>query len=109
MLDLRLNRIVLLGLLIFVAARAETFPQAKKEEISIGYASPSGVFMPLFVAQEHGLFKKYGLNVKELLLLRGTGPAAAQMLVAGTGPNSARGGAPGENASRGGGVNYLGR
>ena len=52
---------------------------AKQEDISIGYASPSGVMTPLYVAQEQGLFKKHGLGVKELLLLRGTGPAAAQI------------------------------
>jgi NitT/TauT family transport system substrate-binding protein len=62
---------------------------------------------PLFVAQEHGLFKKHGLAVKELLLLRGTGPAAAQMLVAGTAPIAALGGALVEGAIRGGGITYI--
>ena len=110
MLDLRLSGSILFGLLlVFVAppAESQTLAQAKKEEISIGYASPSGVFMPLFVAQEQGLFRKYGLNVKELLLLRGTGPAAAQMLVAGTAPIAALGGALVEAAIRGGGLIYV--
>ncbi len=110
MLGLRLSRSILFGLLlVFVAPRAEsqTLVQTKKEEISIGYASPSGVFMPLFIAQEQGLFRKYGLNVKELLLLRGTGPAAAQMLVAGTAPIAALGGALVEAAIRGGGLIYV--
>src|SRR5947207_13500501 len=110
MLDLRLSRIILCGLLlVFVAPPAESqnIAQDKKEEISLGYASPSGVFMPLFIAQEQGLFRKYGLNVKELLLLRGTGPAAAQMLVAGTAPIAALGGALVEAAIHGGGLIYV--
>src|SRR5437899_675672 len=110
MLDLRLSRSIFFGLLLlFVAppAESQTLAQAKKEEISIGYASPSGVFMPLFIAQEQGLFRKYGLNVKELLLLRGTGPAAAQMLVAGTAPIAALGGALVEAAIHGGGLIYV--
>ena len=81
--------------------------QAKHEEIAIGYASPSGVMTPLYVAQEQGLFKKHGLGVKELLLLRGTGPAAAQMLVASTAPIAALGGALVEGAIRGAGIAYI--
>src|SRR5712692_7784270 len=81
--------------------------QQKKDDVAIGYASPSGVFAPVFIAQEQGLFKKYGLNVKELLLLRGTGPAAAQMLVAGTAPIAALGGALIEAAIRGAGLAYV--
>jgi NitT/TauT family transport system substrate-binding protein len=81
--------------------------QAKQEDIAIGYASPSGVMTPLYVAQEQGLFKKHGLGVKELLLLRGTGPAAAQMLVAGTAPIAALGGALVEGAIRGAGIAYI--
>ena len=89
------------------AAIAPALGQAKHEEIVIGYASPSGVMMPLYVAQEQGLFKKHGLGVKELLLLRGTGPAAAQMLVAGTAPIAALGGALVEGAIRGAGIAYI--
>lgn len=81
--------------------------QAKHEDIAIGYASPSGVMTPLYVAQEQGLFKKHGLGVKELLLLRGTGPAAAQMLVAATAPLAALGGALVEAAIRGADVAYI--
>jgi NitT/TauT family transport system substrate-binding protein len=81
--------------------------QVRQEDIAIGYASPSGVMTPLYVAQEQGLFKKHGLGVKELLLLRGTGPAAAQMLVAGTAPIAALGGALVEGAIRGAGIAYI--
>ena len=93
---------------IWVAIAAEAARgQAKQEDIAIGYASPSGVMTPLYVAQEQGLFKKHGLGVKELLLLRGTGPAAAQMLVAGTAPIAALGGALVEGAIRGAGIAYI--
>src|SRR5262245_62722069 len=81
--------------------------QSKKDDISIGYSSPSGMFTPLFIAQERGLFKKYGLGVKQLLLLRGTGPAAAQMLVAGTAPVAGLGGALVEAGMHGGGLVYI--
>ncbi len=94
---------LILTLPVFGAALAQT----KKDDIAIGYASPSGVMTPLFVAQEQGLFKKYGLGVKELILLRGTGPAAAQMLVAGTAPLAALGGALVEGAIRGAGITYI--
>jgi NitT/TauT family transport system substrate-binding protein len=36
----------------------------EKAEIVVAYPQASGVFTPLFVASEAGLFKKYGLNVK---------------------------------------------
>jgi NitT/TauT family transport system substrate-binding protein len=36
----------------------------EKNEIVLAYPQPSGVFTPIFVAGEAGLFKKYGLNVK---------------------------------------------
>jgi NitT/TauT family transport system substrate-binding protein len=98
---------VFLALLFMAQFCAAALAQSKKEEITIGYASPSGVFAPLFVAQDLGLFKKYGLGVKELILLRGTGPAAAQMLVAGTAPIAALGGALVEAAMRGGGLAYI--
>src|SRR5919204_3333936 len=98
---------VFVALLLTVQFSGLARAQMKKEEIAIGYASPSGVFAPIFVAQEQGLFKKYGLGVKELILLRGTGPAAAQMLVAGTAPIAALGGALVGAAIRGAGVIYV--
>ncbi len=99
--------IMLLSLLAASAAPGVAFAQPKKDDIAIGYASPSGVMTPLFVAQEQGLFRKYGLGVKELILLRGTGPAAAQMLVAGTAPIAALGGALVEGAIRGAPLTYI--
>ncbi len=100
-------RAMLLAAIMALQVFDVAFAQTKKDEIAIGYASPSGVMTPLFVAQEQGLFKKYGLGVKELILLRGTGPAAAQMLVAGTAPIAALGGALVEGAIRGAGITYI--
>lgn len=102
-----LFRAILLIAILAAHAGGPALAQQKKDEIAIGYASPSGVFTPLYIAQEQGLFKKYGLGVKELLLLRGTGPAAAQMLVAGTAPIAALGGALVEAAIHGGGLVYV--
>lgn len=98
---------VMLLVLSVLWIRGTAVAQVKKDDISIGYASPSGVMTPLYVAQEQGLFKKYGLGVRELLLLRGTGPAAAQMLVAGTAPLAALGGALVEGAIRGAAITYI--
>ncbi len=98
---------ILLMLLSGGQAHSQTSAEQKKDEIAVGYASPSGVFTPLYVGQEQNLFRKYGLGVKELLLLRGTGPAAAQMLVAGTAPIAALGGALVEAAIRGGDLVYV--
>jgi ABC-type nitrate/sulfonate/bicarbonate transport system substrate-binding protein len=64
----------MVAVILALQANELALAQSKKDDISIGYASPSGMFTPLFIAQERGLFKKYGLGVKELLLLRGTGP-----------------------------------
>jgi NitT/TauT family transport system substrate-binding protein len=38
--------------------------RVEKSEIVLAYPQASGVFTPIFVADEAGLFKKYGLNVK---------------------------------------------
>lgn len=108
--QLRSRSLICATLLAFVLATqicGVAVAQPKKDDIAIGYASPSGVMTPLYVAQEQGLFKKYGLGVKELLLLRGTGPAAAQMLVAGTAPIAALGGALVEGAIRGAAITYI--
>jgi ABC-type nitrate/sulfonate/bicarbonate transport system substrate-binding protein len=96
-----------LALILSALATGLAIAQQKKEDIAIGYAAPSGVFTPVFVAQEQGLFKKYGLGVKELILLKGTGPAAAQMLVGGTAPLAALGGALVEAGIRGAPLTYI--
>jgi NitT/TauT family transport system substrate-binding protein len=46
----------------FAASDAGARPE--KTEIVVAYPQPSGVFTPLYVSYETGLFKKYGLEVK---------------------------------------------
>src|SRR5687768_18495699 len=46
----------------YAASDSDGTPE--KTEIVIAYPQASGVFTPIFVASEAGLFKKYGLNVK---------------------------------------------
>jgi len=102
-----LGFLLALPLLLHIPMTQSSGQTLKKDEITIGYSSPSGVFTPLYIAQEQSLFRKYGLGVKELLLLRGTGPAAAQMLVSGSAPIAALGGALVEAAIRGGELVYI--
>src|SRR5512147_1889400 len=45
-------------------AASDTGGGLEKSEIVAAYPQASGVFTPLFVANEAGLFKKYGLTVK---------------------------------------------
>jgi len=45
-------------------AASDTLGGLEKSEIVAAYPQASGVFTPLFVAVEAGLFKKYGLSVK---------------------------------------------
>jgi len=47
-----------------VYAASDPDGAVEKSEIVVAYPQASGVFTPLFVANEAGLFKKYGLNVK---------------------------------------------
>lgn len=46
------------------ALAADSASALEKTDIVLAYPQASGVFTPLFVASEAGLFKKYGLNVK---------------------------------------------
>ncbi|HTF94075.1 MAG TPA: ABC transporter substrate-binding protein, partial [Verrucomicrobiae bacterium] len=49
---------------VFTGHAASDSGKLEKTEIVLAYPQPSGVFTPIFVAGEAGLFKKYGLNVK---------------------------------------------
>ena len=49
---------------IFTGHAASDAGKLEKTEIVLAYPQASGVFTPIFVAGEAGLFKKYGLNVK---------------------------------------------
>ena len=63
--------LVLMSSLSFAASDVGGRPE--KTDIVVAYPQPSGVFTPLYVSYEAGLFKKYGLNVKlQLLSPQGT-------------------------------------
>src|ERR1700739_4549844 len=96
------NQVYRLGLrsILFVLAFAVLFfpvrgaaqlgGRPEKSDFIISYTQASGVFAPLWVAQENGLFKKYGLSTSLKLL---NTQVATQALIAGevdviaTGPN----------------------
>ncbi|HEY7168792.1 MAG TPA: ABC transporter substrate-binding protein [Candidatus Binatia bacterium] len=48
-----------------------------KERIALGYSGSSGIFAGQWIAQEAGLYQKYGLNTDQVLL-----PAASRMVQA---------------------------
>lgn len=50
--------------LVEVRAAADNDGKPEKTELVLAYPQASGVFTPIFVADEAGFFKKYGLNVK---------------------------------------------
>ncbi len=63
------RRSMLLHIVAFLTASpaysaSDAVGALEKPEIVVAYPQPSGVFTPLFVASDAGLFKKYGLNVK---------------------------------------------
>jgi hypothetical protein len=72
----------ILLLLLLVAPRlpfaAEVGGKPEKADVIVTYAQPSGAFTPIWVAQEAGLFKKYGLNSTLQLL---TPQVSAQAVV----------------------------
>lgn len=63
-----LRWLVLLGLWLVTAfplhAASDAVAAPEKTDLVVAYPQASGVFTPLFVASDGGLFKKYGLNVK---------------------------------------------
>lgn len=56
---------------------------AKVLPLSVAYGAISGIYAPVWVAQDEGLFKKHGLEVAELQYIR-TSPTLAAALVAGS-------------------------
>lgn len=54
--------VVLLSSLSFAASEVGGKPE--KADVIVTYVQPSGVFTPIYVAYEAGLFKKYGLNAR---------------------------------------------
>jgi NitT/TauT family transport system substrate-binding protein len=77
-------RVFLLTWLIFVGLPLSAFAQLggkpEKTNFTVSYTQASGAFTPLWVAQEAGLFKKYGLDASLKIL---NSQVAHQALVAG--------------------------
>ena len=63
-----------------VAMAADAGGKPEKTDVIVTYAQPSGAFTPIWVAQEAGLFKKFGLNATLQLL---TPQVSAQAVVSG--------------------------
>jgi ABC-type nitrate/sulfonate/bicarbonate transport system substrate-binding protein len=72
----RLNRVFL-----FVAVMAANGVAVAQTKITIGYAAVSPRTTPLYIAQEQGIFSKYGLDAK-IVLFRGA-PTLVASLVSG--------------------------
>ena len=61
------------------ALAAEVGGKPEKADVTVTYAQASGAFTPIWVANDAGLFKKYGLNTKLQLL---TPQVSAQAVIA---------------------------
>src|SRR3990172_11209105 len=61
---------------------ALVIPNASAALIRIGTAGLSGEFLPLLIAQDKGIFKKYGLQTEVITFQ--SGPLAVQALVSGS-------------------------
>ena len=75
--------LIALGVLATVSstfAASEIGGKPEKADVIVTYVQPSGVFTPIYVAYEAGLFKKYGLNAR----LQLTNPqVSAQSVISG--------------------------
>jgi ABC-type nitrate/sulfonate/bicarbonate transport system substrate-binding protein len=54
------------GRLRLVVAQLSLFAAASPEALTVGYSSFSGAYLPLWIAVEEGLGKKYGLDLKAI-------------------------------------------
>src|SRR5262249_43056465 len=74
-------RRILLGLVVVLSVAA-VFSRADGALVRIASAGLSGELLPLWIAQDRGLFKKYGLDT-EVITIQG-GPLAVQTLLSGS-------------------------
>jgi NitT/TauT family transport system substrate-binding protein len=74
-------RRILLGLVLVLSA-ASVFSHADAAPVRIASAGLSGELLPLWIAQDRRLFKKYGLET-EVITIQG-GPLAVQALLSGS-------------------------
>jgi NitT/TauT family transport system substrate-binding protein len=80
----RTNWLVWIAALIIVTAAhshaADVGGKPERTDVVVTYAQPSGAFTPIWVANDAGLFKKYGLSSKLQLL---TPQVSAQAVISG--------------------------
>jgi len=69
------------GLAVMTSARTSAAADRPTQKINVAYSSISGNVSPLWVTQDKGFFRKYGLEVQSILIESGT--TTAQALVAG--------------------------
>src|SRR4029453_4751539 len=74
-------RRILLGLMLILSV-ASVFSHADGALVRIASAGLSGELLPLWIAQDRRLFKKYGLDT-EVITIQG-GPLAVQTLLSGS-------------------------
>ncbi|HWP22935.1 MAG TPA: ABC transporter substrate-binding protein [Candidatus Binatia bacterium] len=76
-----LGKILLAALAVAVAPARTSAADRPLQKINVAYSSISGNIAPLWVTQDKGFFRKYGLEVQAILIESGT--TTAQALVAG--------------------------
>jgi len=70
---LSLSLLFLLNILLAGSARAgEGTPERSLEKVTIAYSSLSGNMAPLWITQERGLFRKYGLDAQLVFIESGS-------------------------------------
>ena len=69
------------SLAVMTSARTSSAADRPTQKINVAYSSISGNVSPLWVTQDKGFFRKYGLEVQSILIESGT--TTAQALVAG--------------------------
>ena len=68
------------SLAVMTSARTSSAADRPTQKINVAYSSISGNVSPLWVTQDKGFFRKYGLEVQSILIESGT--TTAQALVA---------------------------
>lgn len=74
---------IFLVALAITAEASQSAEPAKPMPLTIAYGAISAIYVPLWVAQDEGIFKKHGLEVGGVQYIR-TSPTLAQALVAGS-------------------------
>jgi len=76
-----IGRVILAAAVVHLTAAGARAADRPLQKINVAYSSISGNVSPLWVTQDRGFFRKYGLEVQAILIESGT--TTAQALVAG--------------------------